>query len=76
MRTIARTATKKIATIKADFTNCRAYDGTEMVPVDADRAWKALATYPKARLIQSSDGARYTVHVNSGQFYYLTRPTA
>jgi hypothetical protein len=76
MRTIARTATKKIDAIKADFTNCRVYNGTEMVPVDADRAWQALATYPKARLTESTDGARYTIQVNSGLWYYLERPAA
>jgi uncharacterized protein YjhX (UPF0386 family) len=76
MRTVARTATKKIAAIKADFTDCRSYDGTEMVSVDADHAWQALTAYPKARLIESSDGTRYTIQVHGGKFYHLRRPAA
>lgn len=76
MRTIARTATKKISAIREGFTACRAYNSSsgEMVSVAASHAWSALESYPKARLVESTDGDRYTVQVNGNHFYYLERP--
>lgn len=78
LKTIARSRAKFIAEITAEFTDCRMYDSStaNMINVDASYAWAALTGSSHARLIEDTDGNRYTVHVHSNRFYYLTRPAA
>jgi hypothetical protein len=77
MRTIAR-GSKKMLKIKAEFTECLGYDPSsgELVPADADTAWKELATHDRARLVESSDATQYTIRIHSNRFYKMTRPAA
>jgi hypothetical protein len=76
MRTIPR-GSKKMLEVKAEFTEIRGYDASsgEMVPANTEQAWKDLAVYDKARLIESTDKDRYTIRVHGSKFYHLTRPT-
>jgi hypothetical protein len=76
MRTIPR-GSKKMLQIKAEFTEILGYDpsSAQMVPADAEQAWKDLAIYDRARLVESSDATRYTIRVHGSKFYHLTRPT-
>jgi hypothetical protein len=78
MRTVARTASKKIAEVKTNFTACKYYDAStgEMRPIDVAHAWQALESHRNAKLIESTDGKRYTVRVHDSLFYHLERPTA
>ncbi|MGI5526768.1 hypothetical protein ACQEVX_04865 [Streptomyces syringium] len=77
MRTIARNATRRIAAIKAEFTDCsmRSLDSNfERTPVDASCAWEALAQHSGARLHEWRDHYRISVHSNL--WYELHRPAA
>ncbi len=78
VRTIARNHTKIIAKIKAEFTACKVYDSStgRMVDVDAFHAWDALTANDFARLHESTDADKYTVHLHSNKWYELRRPTA
>lgn len=76
MRTIAR-GTKKMLKVKEEFTVCRGYDDQsgELVPADAETAWKELATRDRARLIEFDGGENYTIRISPNRFYKMTRPT-
>jgi hypothetical protein len=75
MRTIRRTATRVIATLQQELTDCRRYDAAsgELVPVDPAQAWQALADFPRAQLVESTDKDKYTVLVHSNLFFQLRR---
>lgn len=75
MKTIAKNRTKFLAKLATEFTQCRMYDQSsgEMVVTDPRYAWKALADSAHARLTESSDGSKYTVHVHSNRWYELRR---
>lgn len=77
MKTIARNRTKFIAELATTHTDCKVYnrDAGALVPTDPAYAWTALQKNAHARLIESSDGSKYTVHVHSNLWYVL-RPTA
>lgn len=72
-KTISRSATRRIAAIKAKNLRCVAhtrrydYDGHDCDPV---WAWKALAGH-RARLTVDDDGC-YTIHTDSRDWYELT----
>lgn len=77
MKTIARNRTKFIAELQTVLTNCRVYDRDAgcLVTTDPAHAWRALAASRNARLVESTDGDKYTVHVHSNLWYEL-RPAA
>ncbi|WP_367132985.1 MULTISPECIES: hypothetical protein [Streptomyces] len=75
MRTIARNATRQIAKIKAEYSDCRKRSldhDFASTPADASAAWAALATYSSARLHEWRDHYRISVHSNL--WYELHRP--
>ncbi|MFD8597639.1 hypothetical protein ACFV1L_21815 [Kitasatospora sp. NPDC059646] len=74
-RTVARNAHRKIAAIRAEYTEARRYDSatSEMVPCEAAAAWEALAT-PSARLIADDTAEVYTVRVHSNSWFELRKP--
>ncbi|MFI1182534.1 hypothetical protein ACH4UT_23680 [Streptomyces sp. NPDC020799] len=75
MRTIPRNATRQIAKIKAEFTDCRKRsldNDFTSTPADASAAWAALAAYPSARLTEWRD--HYRIRVHSNLWYELYRP--
>ena len=73
MKTIARNRTKLIAELQAKLTVCRMYDrdSGHLVPTDPAHAWRALSASHHARLVESADGTKYTVHVHSNLWYDL-----
>ncbi|MFD9596801.1 hypothetical protein ACFWA9_29190 [Kitasatospora sp. NPDC059973] len=75
-RTIARTATRKIAAIRETFTEARRYDNDrgEMVPCEAAAAWDALGRTRSARLLVNDGGDVHTVRVHSSLWYELREP--
>lgn len=75
MKTIAKNRTKFLAALATEFTQCRMYDQSsgDMIVTDPKYAWKALADSSRARLVESSDGSKYTVHVHSNCWYELRR---
>lgn len=77
MKTIARNRTKFLAELQAQLTACQVYDrdSGQMIPTDPANAWQALAANRNARLVESTDRDKYTVHVHSNLFYVL-RPAA
>lgn len=76
MKTIPRNRRKFIAQLATTHTVCSMYDQSSgnMITTAAQYAWRALDTYPHARLTESSDGTTYTVHVHSNLWYRLTAP--
>ncbi|CAM5306485.1 hypothetical protein [Streptomyces abikoensis] len=77
MTTIARNATRKIAAIKAEYTECVSCsldnDFTPS-PVDASYAWEALARHARARLTECR--GHYCIQIHSNLWYELRRPAA
>ncbi len=73
MKTIAKNRTKFLAALATELTQCKMYDRSSglMVVTDPKYAWKALAANRHARLTQSTDGSKYTVHVHSNLWYEL-----
>jgi hypothetical protein len=77
MKTISRAATKKIAALKQRLTACKVYSlsngfiGKECEP---EFAWKELAQFDFARLIDNENGT-CTVQIH-GNLWYELRPGA
>lgn len=73
MKTVSRSATRRIEALKEQLTECQVYTlenyftGTAVEP---RYAWEALARSPRARLTDREDG-RYTVSVHSNCWYEL-----
>lgn len=73
MKTIRRTATKKIAALATAVMQTRLHElsgGFVGVPVPVTAALGALATYDFAKLTDHENG-KYTVHVHGNQWFYL-----
>jgi len=76
IRTIARTATRKIAAIRATHTEAVRYDSSrgERVRCEPAAAWEALGRTRSARLVANDDTNVYTVRVHSNLWYELREP--
>jgi hypothetical protein len=77
MKTISRSATKKIAALKTKLTACRVYslsNGFVGREVNPNFAWNALARFDFARLRDDGDGT-YTVDVHGNLWYKLSDGT-
>lgn len=76
IRTIARTATRKIAAIRETFTEAVRYDSDrgERVPCEPAAAWEALDRTRSARLLVNAAGDVHTVRVHSSLWYELREP--
>ncbi|WP_433341681.1 hypothetical protein [Streptomyces sp. CA-253872] len=74
MTTIRRNWTKRITAVRAAATHCRGYDSStgNMLDLAPEAAWRAYEANPHARLIENTPGRKWTVHVHSNAFYYLT----
>jgi hypothetical protein len=73
MKTISRSATRKIAELKERLTGCRVYTlGNQFQgkAVEPRHAWEALAASSGARLADNGDGT-CTVRVHSNYWYEL-----
>lgn len=73
MRTIARTATRKIAAIAATVTGVKVYDQAtgNFQPSTVDAAFTTLRDNKNARLVDMENGT-YQVNVHSNYWYVLT----
>lgn len=74
MTTIRRNWSKRIAAVRATATHCRAYDSStgNMLDLTPEAAWHAYEANPHARLTEDLPGRKWTVHIHSNAFYYLT----
>ncbi len=73
-RTIPRSATRKIAQLRATLTACRSYSlsgNFSGAPVDPAEAWTQLASFRPAKLIDNGDGT-YTVRLHSNHWFTLS----
>lgn len=77
MKTIARTATRKIAAVEAAVVSVRVYDQRtgEMTPSTVEAALKTLRTYDFARLHDNENGT-WTVGVHSNLWFELRSQAA
>jgi hypothetical protein len=79
VKTIARTATRKIAALKATIDHITMYDQNRgaMVPiVNTEGAWHDLATYDFARLVDNENGT-YNINIHGNRWFVLhTEPVA
>jgi hypothetical protein len=73
VKTISRSATRQIAELKEQLTDCRVYTLENQFigkTVDPAFAWKALAANRSARLTDRENGT-YTVHIHDNRWYEL-----
>lgn len=77
MKTIARTATRKIAAIAATITAVKVYDQAtgNFQPSTIDAAFTTLRNNKNARLVDMENGT-YNVNVHSNHWYVLTTTPA
>ncbi len=74
MKTVSRSATRKIAALQGRLTVCKVhtlengFHGQAIVPA---RAWEALFSHSHARLTDHEDGT-YTIHVHDNCWYKLS----
>lgn len=74
MKTVSRSATRKIAALQGRLTNCRVYtldNGFHGQGIAPNRAREALFSHQHARLTDHEDGT-YTVHVHDNCWYKLS----
>jgi hypothetical protein len=73
VKTISRSAAKRVAELKEQLTECRAFtlgNSFQGKAVDPKWAWVALAVNSHARLVDREDGS-YHVNVHDNLWYEL-----
>ena len=80
MKTISRSATRQIAALKEQLTDCKVYTLENYFagnPVEPRHAWDALGRYHQARLTDKEDGTgTHTISIHSNCWYELRPATA
>ena len=77
MKTVSRSATRKIAALQGRLTDCKVYaleNGFCGKTTEPRYAWEALFRSSHARLTDHEDGT-YTVHVHDNCWYKLSPAT-
>jgi hypothetical protein len=78
VKTVSRSATRKIAALQGRLTDCKVYtleNYFQGKTVEPRYAWAALASNSHARLTDHEDGT-YTVHVHDNCWYKLRTAAA